>query len=67
MMVVPLVEVTPELMKVLVSGRRDVDGSAWLRFRLAGFDEGGTFSISGSRSTSVKAPIWAVPSLEMES
>ena len=66
MMVVPLVEVTPELMKaqVLVSECRDVDGSAWLRFRLAGFDEGGMFSTSGSTSVIVKAP---VPSLEMES
>ena len=40
-------EVTPELMKVLVSGCRDVDGSAWLRFRLAGTsDDGDMFSTS---------------------
>lgn len=49
MIMAPLVEVTPELMKVLVSGCRDVDGSAWLRFRLAGTsDDGELFCASGS-------------------
>ena len=49
MIMAPLVEVTRELMKVLVSGCHDVDGSAWLRFRLAGTsDDGESFCASGS-------------------
>lgn len=49
MTVAPLVEVTPVLMKVvLASGCRDVEFCS-VRLRLAGtFDEGGTFSSSGS-------------------
>jgi hypothetical protein len=64
MTVAPLADVTPALMKVLVSGWRDDDISVWLYFRLAGmFEEGELFSES-TWSISAGAP---VPSLEVDS
>ena len=57
-------EVTPVLMKLLASGRRDDEGLAWLCFRLAGkFDEGGTFSPSGSKSI-YSVPLLGIVSVE---